>query len=174
MDQINADVAWFSADQARRVRPVSGPSWTEDRVELLRKLWTEGLSCSEIAVELPGFSRNAVISKVHRLGLPGRKERRVEVRKPRDAPRKRYQRTGFGTYRKLFDLFDIPATSVDDLQISIAQRKTLIELEFHHCKWPIGDPGNAGFFFCGANRLDDRPYCRSHCIIAYRHPGHAA
>jgi GcrA cell cycle regulator len=47
-------------------------SWTDERVELLRKLWSDGLSASQIAAELGGITRNAVIGKVHRLGLSGR------------------------------------------------------------------------------------------------------
>ena len=47
--------------------------WSEERVELLRKLWEDGLSASRIAAELAGgVTRNAVIGKVHRLGLSGR------------------------------------------------------------------------------------------------------
>ena len=47
-------------------------SWTDDRVDLLKKLWSEGLSASQIAGRLGGVTRNAVIGKVHRLGLSGR------------------------------------------------------------------------------------------------------
>ena len=47
-------------------------AWTDDRVEKLRELWTKGLSASQIAVQLGGVSRNAVIGKAHRLGLEGR------------------------------------------------------------------------------------------------------
>ena len=48
-------------------------SWTDERVELLRKLWQDGLSASQIAGELGnGITRNAVIGKVHRLGMSGR------------------------------------------------------------------------------------------------------
>ena len=47
-------------------------SWTDERVELLKKLWAEGLSASQIAAKLGGVSRNAVIGKVHRLKLSGR------------------------------------------------------------------------------------------------------
>src|SRR6201996_9429404 len=47
-------------------------SWTDERVELLKKLWSDGLSASQIAAELGGITRNAVIGKVHRLGLAGR------------------------------------------------------------------------------------------------------
>ena len=47
-------------------------SWTDDRVEILKKLWVEGQSASQIAKELGGVTRNAVIGKVHRLGLSNR------------------------------------------------------------------------------------------------------
>ena len=47
-------------------------SWTDERVEILKKLWGEGQSASQIAKELGGVTRNAVIGKVHRLGLSNR------------------------------------------------------------------------------------------------------
>lgn len=47
-------------------------SWTDDRVEILKKMWGEGQSASQIAKELGGVTRNAVIGKVHRLGLSNR------------------------------------------------------------------------------------------------------
>jgi GcrA cell cycle regulator len=47
-------------------------TWTDDRVEQLKKLWEGGLSASQIAAELGNVTRNAVIGKVHRLGLSGR------------------------------------------------------------------------------------------------------
>jgi len=47
-------------------------SWTDERVELLKKMWNEGQSASQIAKELGGVTRNAVIGKVHRLGLSNR------------------------------------------------------------------------------------------------------
>ena len=168
MDQINADVAWFSADQARRIyRTPSGPSWTEDRVELLTKLWAEGLSCSQIATELRGLTRSAVIGKVHRLKLPGRKEHRAEVR-PAKPPRKRYRRTGFGTYIKKTELIAVPIPAIDDFQIPLEQRKTLVQLEDHHCRWPVGEPAESTFFFCGADKVENIPYCAGHARKAYR------
>ena len=53
--------------------------WSEERVELLTKLWAEGLSASQIAARLGGVSRNAVIGKVHRLGLAGRSGRQYRM-----------------------------------------------------------------------------------------------
>src|SRR5258706_15971496 len=47
-------------------------NWTDDRVELLKKLWSDGCSASQIAAELGYITRNSVIGKIHRLGLSGR------------------------------------------------------------------------------------------------------
>ena len=66
----------YLADEAVATRDAALPtalSWTDERVELLRRLWIEGLSASRIAAELAGgVTRNAVIGKVHRMGLSGR------------------------------------------------------------------------------------------------------
>src|SRR5439155_8976618 len=63
-------------------------TWTDERVETLKKLWTDGLSASQIAAELGGITRNAVIGKVHRLGLSGRAKSPSSA-----APRPRKPRT---------------------------------------------------------------------------------
>ena len=57
-------------------------AWTDERVELLKKLWAEGLSASQIAREIGDVTRNAVIGKVHRLGLSGRATK-TRVDRPR-------------------------------------------------------------------------------------------
>ncbi|PKP62459.1 MAG: GcrA cell cycle regulator, partial [Alphaproteobacteria bacterium HGW-Alphaproteobacteria-8] len=47
-------------------------SWTDERVEMLQQMWSEGQSAAQIAKALGGVTRNAVIGKVHRLGLSNR------------------------------------------------------------------------------------------------------
>lgn len=61
-------------------------SWTDERVELLKKMWTEGQSASQIAKELGGVTRNAVIGKVHRLGLSNRSGGAATSAKAEPAP----------------------------------------------------------------------------------------
>jgi len=62
--------------------------WTDERVELLKKLWMEGFSASQIAAELgDGVTRNAVIGKVHRLKLSGRAKPASAAPRARTAPR---------------------------------------------------------------------------------------
>lgn len=67
-------------------------SWTDERIEQLRQHWDKGMTASQIAEELGGVSRNAVIGKAHRLGLQARpspvKSADASVRKSRAAPRK--------------------------------------------------------------------------------------
>src|SRR5215470_8051732 len=58
-------------------------SWTDERVELLKKLWSDGLSASQIAAQMGGVTRNAVIGKVHRLSLSGRARPASSVPRPR-------------------------------------------------------------------------------------------
>ena len=70
-------------------------SWTDERVELLKKLWADGLSASQIAAELGGITRNAVIGKVHRLGLSGRaKSPSSSAPRPRKAALRRSHDAG--------------------------------------------------------------------------------
>ena len=70
-------------------------SWTDERIETLKKMWDSGLTATQIAEELGGVSRNAVIGKAHRLGLPSRpspvkpneaKAEKAEKPEPRPAP----------------------------------------------------------------------------------------
>lgn len=59
---------------------------------------------------------------------------------------------------------------IDDLQIPEAQRRQLLELNESTCRWPVGDPGSPGFFFCGATPMPEKPYCDKHCAVAYDKP----
>lgn len=61
-------------------------SWTDERVELLKKMWGEGQSASQIAKELGGVTRNAVIGKVHRLGLSNRNTTSTKAAEPKEKP----------------------------------------------------------------------------------------
>ena len=61
-------------------------SWTDERVETLKRMWAEGQSASAIAKELGGVTRNAVIGKVHRLGLSNRNDEPEPVPAPAPEP----------------------------------------------------------------------------------------
>ena len=68
----------------------AGATWTDERVELLKKLWADGLSASQIAGELGNVTRNAVIGKVHRLGLSGRAKDKAASAAPQRPRRDRH------------------------------------------------------------------------------------
>ncbi len=127
-------------------------SWTDDRVKLLKQLWGEGKTAAEIAKELGGVTRNAVIGKAHRLKLNSRlspiqqnvkktkSERKDAVHKP--VPVRRVEFKGIGIKLK--------------------------DLENDMCRWPSGDPKDKDFVFCGCQKVEGLPYCLEHCKVAFQ------
>ncbi|MEL7303003.1 MAG: GcrA family cell cycle regulator [Pseudomonadota bacterium] len=153
-------------------------SWTDDRVDTLKKLWAEGLSASQIAARLGGVSRNAVIGKVHRLGLSGRattsrskpsrpRSRIGTIRRP---PKPRFQ-NGNPALRALYQIEGDGYTAPpEDLDIAIEDRVKLIDLEECSCRWPIGDPQTAEFGFCNRKKAPGLNYCEVHARRAFQPP----
>lgn len=155
-------------------------AWNEERVELLKKLWADGLSASQIAGRLGGVTRNAVIGKVHRLGLSGRattsrssapRVRRTHV--PR-APRQTqvvYATRGATALQPQFEeeAEIIPAPiPQEELVIPLHERATILTLKDSMCHWPIGDPGEEDFHFCGRKCQSGASYCDYHARMAYQ------
>ena len=154
--------------------------WTDDRVELLTKLWGEGLSASQIAAALGGgVTRNAVIGKVHRLGLSGRAKPGVSAAArpakaravvPPPQPFEGARPSG----RDTADDVRRPALVADQrwvadqVEIPVSQRVSIMELRDSMCRWPIGDPSKPDFAFCGGRAVSGLPYCGHHCRIAYQ------
>jgi GcrA cell cycle regulator len=148
--------------------------WSDRRVEQLKKLWEAGLSASQIAAELGHVTRNAVIGKVHRLGLSGRHNSQslAAPRKARAAQhRMRIPRPVSSGNTALAHAFDAelePDPIAYDNVVPMNQRLSLLELNKASCHWPIGDPATAEFFFCGGNALNSMPYCAYHSRVAYQ------
>lgn len=151
-------------------------SWTDDRVEQLKKLWESGLSASQIAAELGNITRNAVIGKVHRLGLSGRAKSPSSA-----APRQRKARPAQNMMRisrpmsrgntalaHVFEIEPEPDPIAFDNVVPMSQRRTLLELTEDTCHWPIGDPSSSEFFFCGGKAVASLPYCAHHSRVAYQ------
>ena len=136
-------------------------SWTDERVELLKKLWADGLSASQIAAELGGITRNAVIGKVHRLGLSGRAKSPSSsvprARKPRSSGHMmRIPRASMRGNTALAYDYDVEPEP-ELIEIPVEQRKTLLELTEKTCRWPIGDPGRRRRILLLRRRGGDRP-----------------
>jgi len=172
-------------------------SWTDERVEMLKKLWADGLSASQIAAKLGGVSRNAVIGKVHRLKLSGRakstKSTAPKIKRP-SAPRANLgggsgggartsaygstmQRGGVRQGMAATALRQdadpqalvVPDTRpIEDVVVPIAKRLMLTELNENTCKWPYGDPLTDEFYFCGHATEDGSPYCKYHGKMAFQ------
>lgn len=151
-------------------------TWTDDRVEQLKKLWEGGLSASQIAAELGNVTRNAVIGKVHRLGLSGRAKSPSSAaprpRKPRPAQQmvRMPRPVARGNTALAHDYqveMEPDPISVDNV-IPISQRLQLVELNDATCHWPVGDPASADFYFCGGKAVAGAPYCAHHSRIAYQ------
>jgi GcrA cell cycle regulator len=148
-------------------------SWTDERVELLKKLWADGLSASQIAGELGGITRNAVIGKVHRLGLSGRAKNpsssAPRPRKARSPSMMRISRPSVrGNTALAYDYDAEPEPEIIEATIPLEQRRTLVQLTEATCRWPVGDPGSPDFFFCGGEAKEDGPYCTHHARVAYQ------
>src|ERR1043165_33587 len=148
-------------------------TWTDDRVEQLKKLWEAGLSASQIAAELGNVTRNAVIGKVHRLGLSGRaKSPPPAAPRPRPAQHmwrvSRPQSRGNTALAHAFEVELEPDPVAYDNVVPMSQRLSLLELSEATCHWPIGDPSSPEFFFCGGKALPGPPYCAHHFGVAYQ------
>ena len=152
-------------------------SWTDDRVELLKKLWMEGLSASQIAAELGSVTRNAVIGKVHRLGLSGRAKSTSSASRPKRPQRNSVfgGRPARSAHRKNGNGFQVPATGEREIvsrpvaiEAPVPLKLELIQLTEQTCKWPIGDPAQEDFHFCGHSTKESSPYCAYHSRLAYQ------
>lgn len=152
-------------------------TWPEERVEILKKLWIDGLSASQIAAKLgDNITRNAVIGKVHRLGLSGRgsptRVSRPRTRRPRQpsAPR-RVATSGNAALKPqpaLVTRREPAPEPIHLVDIPKSERIGILELTEKTCRWPHGDPESEDFFFCGQTPSDGTPYCEYHASIAYQ------
>lgn len=157
-------------------------SWNDERVETLKKLWQDGLSASQIAGRIGGVTRNAVIGKVHRLGLSGRATTsRVKSHRPRRTPnatnvkrlnnKPRFAQIGNSAVRSLYtgdvETYTAP---IEEMIIPLAERKYIQTLTETSCRWPIGDPQHEDFHFCGKGKVTGLPYCEHHARRAFQPP----
>lgn len=152
-------------------------AWTDERVETLKKLWSEGHSASQIAKQLGGVTRNAVIGKVHRLGLSGRATpSRPVKRPPRLArPKPRVQADGSVVTPKPAEPKTAVATPAEKeavvalppMPLADGEAATIVTLRDSMCKWPIGDPADPSFAFCG-RKASCGPYCAEHAKVAFQ------
>ena len=145
-------------------------TWTEERVAELMRLWEAGRSASEIG-RLLGVSKNSVVGKAHRMKLkarpspikrgaatPSRRPAAAQVAKPA-APA---QAVASAAPKRVEVRTARPAPAPRPVRtVARASGKG------PNCLWPIGDPGDEDFHFCGAPAVAGKPYCAEHCARAY-------
>jgi GcrA cell cycle regulator len=176
--------------------------WTEQRIDMLRKLWGQGQTASQIATLLGGVTRNAVIGKAHRLGLTGRpspiKREGTEAAAPRrkpaaqrrqqpaiapmPAPRHAVAPSAQAAVSVPAERYSAPAPEMAETRVEpqVAAPKApsaprvAAQAGSKSCSWPVGDPKQPGFHFCGDVAEAGRPYCAHHCGIAYHRKSEAA
>ena len=137
--------------------------WSQERIDTLRQLWLEGLSASQISKRLGNVTRNAVIGKVHRMGLYGRtyaRTIRLKAKPAREQPPTRVQPAKVP--KMIFATEPLP-----DPRTPIAGAKlvSILEITDNECKYPHGD---GPFQFCGCPAVPGLSYCASHARIAFR------
>lgn len=143
-------------------------TWTAERIDQLRSFVGAGLTCSQIAAEI-GVTRNAVIGKIHRLGLgPGRAAAAPEGYCP-----PRVRRPRFRTQRWLLRLIGDAPSIADEATLPAAPIESahpcsLLELAPGKCRWPLSGSGVPNFAFCGNDQAAGFSYCAGHARMAYR------
>jgi GcrA cell cycle regulator len=156
-------------------------TWSSELIEEMTRHFHAGLSCSQIAGEI-GVTRNAVIGKMHRLGLTRPKElaaanvaqrraaRLARAKTPRNWRPKRSRVSISAQQEMLAEAF--PASEpLEEIPIYNGCGCTLLELGQAQCRWPISSPGAADFCFCGNEPVKGLPYCPGHARMAYRRAG---
>lgn len=145
-------------------------AWTEEMIDSLKQMWKEGLTTTEIAKRL-GVSKNSIVGKVHRLNL-----------KARPSPIKKKEETVVaettGTKEENTKQATKSIKKINISPISVSTEKVkkessclkLTELDNHTCRWPIGDPRDDNFCFCGKAVRSGQTYCEEHSAIAYVKP----
>jgi GcrA cell cycle regulator len=141
-------------------------SWTEEKVQKLRELWTKGNTASEIAGLLGDTTRNAVIGKAHRLNLeeraPSKAKSSSEKKQTSNAQTKP---RGSVSRKSKFNSILL------DKNFEPENPTALENLTDQTCKWPTGHPDEEIFYFCGRKPVDAFPYCKLHVLYAFQPRG---
>jgi len=138
-------------------------SWTSEKVEKLKELWSKGHTASQIAEMLGDTTRNAVIGKAHRLNLEARAPSKQHSNVPKSKEDKQTNRRGNTPMSRKAKFQSI----LLDKNFEPENPKSLEELTESTCKWPIGHPNEEKFYFCGRKPEGDFPYCKLHVLYAF-------
>lgn len=145
-------------------------AWTEEMIDNLKKMWTEGLTTNEIAKKL-GVSKNSIVGKVHRLNL---KARPSPIKKKEETTSVNNSSTvddsGKSSSKIIKKISITPVNISSSNEIRQDSCLKLTQLDNHTCRWPIGDPRDDNFCFCGKAVRGGQTYCEEHSAIAFVKP----
>ena len=148
--------------------------WTEERITELTRLWNDGLSTAEIGKML-GISKNAVVGKAHRLRLSSRPSpiRRMAIRPSAPRVPREARLSSMPALPQTAAMSPAKSSMVSGVQAQPPQQMRprieapAVQLSNQRCMWPVGHPGENDFHFCGERALVGKPYCVTHCSVAY-------
>ena len=138
-------------------------SWNQQKVDDLKKLWNEGVATSRIGEQL-GFTKNAVIGKAFRLGLERRQNSRKKTAQSQSVSSvTMYRETSAPGHSQI-----TPKRGVTRKREKFSFKKSIVGTgSFKSCQWPIGDPLEENFHYCGGQNIPTKPYCIEHYKKAY-------
>ena len=145
-------------------------AWTDEMFDQLKQMWKEGLTTNEIAKKL-GVSKNSIVGKVHRLNL---KARPSPIKKKEDSDSAKVNTNkNDETKTSAKPVKKIAVTPIVTTSEPVAKKDSCLKLterDNHSCSWPIGDPRDDNFCFCGKSVRGGQTYCEEHSAIAYVKP----
>ncbi len=155
--------------------------WTDEAVEELKKMWDKGMTTGQIAKVL-NVTKNSIIGKVHRLCLTARPSPIKKASSSKNNA-KTSQKPVADSNDKAHKLANSPiedAVSINNEERNLSGQEffsieetniPLVKLDNHTCRWPLGDPRDDDFCFCGKRVKTGQTYCEEHAAVAYVKPG---
>jgi len=154
-------------------------AWTDKMVEDLCLMWKQGLTTGEIGKRL-GVSKNSIVGKVHRLQLDARPSPIKKKNEAEDSP------VAPTVSEEKTETVEVvapvkPEKAAAPVKVSGKSNNAavlspntanikLTDLDNHTCRWPLGDPKDENFHFCGKKVRVGQTYCEEHSAIAYVKP----
>lgn len=152
--------------------------WTDEAVAELKKMWDRGMTTGQIAKAL-NVTKNSIIGKVHRLCLTARPspikkapEKKEEKKNNKAAKPEKKSKTAPTIEIQEPAVSSVKASKESPVTNSVEETNIpLVKLDNHTCRWPLGDPRDDDFCFCGKKIRTGQTYCDEHATIAYVKPG---
>lgn len=153
-------------------------TWTEERTDRAREMWFAGYSATQIACDLGGITRNAVIGKIHRIRA-GSPEKRKRNSQPKPKVERKARPPKIEKRQRVYvaQLVAKPKLEVDPIMLIPSDTRTERALSFDQafrerkltpdcCKWIVGHVDQPDWFYCG-EPAKSGPYCLRHAALAY-------